>query len=126
MNELLEKWLNDPAFRQALLHDPEQAVRDIQISLDGLSWSLVRCLDWSQPKESLEAQCRRLGVSPSPSPDSIQIFTPEVSAQSTGDWSYLEYLFKLYKLGLVSTAKYNHLLNAFLQEGQLEESWTSN
>ena len=42
MDRLVDRWLNEPSFRQAMLADPEAAVQRSGISLDEEEWATVR------------------------------------------------------------------------------------
>lgn len=53
IEQLIERWESDPAFRDELRSDPESAVRSTGLELDEDEWAAVRSLDWSLPDEEL-------------------------------------------------------------------------
>jgi len=53
VEQLIERWETDPAFRDELRADPEAAVRASGADLDDDEWNTLRQLDWSLPDEEL-------------------------------------------------------------------------
>lgn len=123
LETLLDEWLSEPVFRQAMLIDPEGTIRQGGLQLDELAWSVVRCLDWSLPAETLKRLLHKVGLSIQTS-SKIEETTPikplsPAPADSAGDsalqWELLEGLYNLYETGTISTEKYGHLLSTFIQ-----------
>jgi len=56
VEQLLDRWINDPAFRQELRADPEAAVRRTGTGLDDTEWAALRQVDWSLPDEELQSR----------------------------------------------------------------------
>lgn len=53
VEQLIERWESDPAFRDQLRADPEAAVRGAGADLDADEWTAVREMDWTLPDEEL-------------------------------------------------------------------------
>ena len=57
---LIDRWMNDPGFRQELRADPEGAVRRTGAELDAEEWAALRSIDWSTSDEELTARANKL------------------------------------------------------------------
>ena len=53
IGELVDRWMNDPAFRAAVRQDPEEAVRGTGVELTEDEWAAIRSVDWSLSDEEL-------------------------------------------------------------------------
>ncbi len=45
IEELVQRWMDDPAFRAAVRQDPEGAVRDTGLELTADEWAAIRSVD---------------------------------------------------------------------------------
>ena len=59
--ELVDRWLEDPAFRAAVRQDPEGAVRATGVELDEDEWAAVRAVDWSLSDDELATRASKGG-----------------------------------------------------------------
>lgn len=57
---LVERWMDDPAFRTAVRQDPEGAVRAIGLELDEEEWAAIRGMDWSLSDEELSVRVSKI------------------------------------------------------------------
>jgi hypothetical protein len=53
---LIDRWIDDNAFRAALQRDPEAAVRDAGISVTPEVQEALKVVDWSQSNDELAAR----------------------------------------------------------------------
>ena len=53
---LIERWMEDDAFRVAVRKDPEEAIRATGLELTKDEWGAVRNFDWSLSDEELSAR----------------------------------------------------------------------
>ena len=60
VEELIDRWMNDPAFRSELRSDPEGAVRRAGADLSQDEWAALRAVDWNLPDEELQARTNKL------------------------------------------------------------------
>jgi hypothetical protein len=51
--DVMDRFTNDPAFREALRNDPETAIRDSGIELNAQEMATIRKMDWEIPDEQL-------------------------------------------------------------------------
>jgi hypothetical protein len=58
---LLDRWMNEPGFREALRQDPEGAVRATGLVLSADEWDALRAVDFSLSDEELQARVSRGG-----------------------------------------------------------------
>lgn len=56
VENLIDRWINEPAFRQELRTDPESAVRRSGAELDKTEWDALRNVDWNLTDEELQAR----------------------------------------------------------------------
>ncbi len=56
LEQLVQRWTDDAAFREALQRDPEGAVERAGYQLDEQEWAIVHDTDWSQPDEALRTR----------------------------------------------------------------------
>ena len=61
MNQLIDRWMNDGAFRTELRSDPEGTIRAHNLDLSADEWSAIRKVDWSLSDESLQARVSQFG-----------------------------------------------------------------
>ena len=62
IEELLDRWENDPAFRAEIRADPEGAVRQAGVQLDAREMAALRSVDWNEPDEVLQARIASSGA----------------------------------------------------------------
>ncbi len=60
LDELIERWRNDPNFREEMRSDPEGAVRRSGHELSEDEWATLRSMDWNNADSELDS--RPLGV----------------------------------------------------------------
>jgi hypothetical protein len=53
---LLDRWMNDSAFRDQMRADPEATVRATGAALDEDEWAALRSVDWTQSDEELQSR----------------------------------------------------------------------
>ncbi len=58
---LIDRWMNDPAFREGLRADPEAAVRSTGVELSEDEWTALRSVDWSATDEELQSRVSKAG-----------------------------------------------------------------
>jgi len=56
----MDRWMNDPGFRQEMRADPEGTVRRSGVELDQDEWAALRNIDWSLPDEQLQARASKI------------------------------------------------------------------
>jgi hypothetical protein len=56
VEQLIDRWINEPAFRQELRTDPEGTVRRSGAVLAEDEWAALHQVDWSLPDEELQAR----------------------------------------------------------------------
>jgi predicted ribosomally synthesized peptide with nif11-like leader len=59
IEELIDRWMNDPAFRAAVREDPEGAVRDTGLELTADELAAVQGVDWSLSDEELSSRASK-------------------------------------------------------------------
>jgi len=60
VEELLDRWQNDPTFREEIRRDPEGTVRGAGLPLDDDEWAALRNTDWNVPDEELQARVSKM------------------------------------------------------------------
>ena len=60
VEELIDRWMNDPGFRSELRSDPEGAVRRAGADLSQDEWAALRAVDWNLPDEELQARANKI------------------------------------------------------------------
>ena len=63
IEELVDRWMDDQAFRNAIRQDPEAAVREAGLELDADEWAAVRRIDWSLSDEELTSRASKVNAS---------------------------------------------------------------
>jgi predicted ribosomally synthesized peptide with nif11-like leader len=61
IEQLVERWMEDTAFRAAVRKDPEATVRATGLELTADEWAAVRNLDWSLSDDELSARASKSG-----------------------------------------------------------------
>jgi len=61
IEELLDRWQNEPRFRAEVRADPEGAIRRAGVSLDEREAAALRNVDWSEPDELLQDRISSMG-----------------------------------------------------------------
>ena len=56
VEHLMDRWINEPAFRTEMRKDPEAAVRSSGMALNEDEWAAVRGMDWNLPDAELQAR----------------------------------------------------------------------
>jgi hypothetical protein len=64
LERLLDRWAADPAFRDAVRHDPETAITRAGFELDETEWAAISDTDWRRPDADLRARMANLSASP--------------------------------------------------------------
>ncbi len=59
IEQLVDRWREDPAFRAAVRQDPEAAIRATGVGLDAAEWAAVREVDWSLSDDELAARANK-------------------------------------------------------------------
>ena len=57
VEQLIDRWMNDPSFRSEVRIDPEAAVRRAGAELSEDEWAAVRSVDWNLPDGELRTRC---------------------------------------------------------------------
>lgn len=53
---LIDKWLNDPGFREAFRQDPEGTVKKTGVRFSKEEWMALRQIDWTLSDEELRSR----------------------------------------------------------------------
>jgi hypothetical protein len=56
LEQLVQRWTDDPDFREAVHRDPEGAIERAGYRLDEHEWAIIRATDWSQPEDELRTR----------------------------------------------------------------------
>ena len=60
--QVMDRYTNDPSFKQQLRQNPEEAVRRAGIQLEGDEQMAFRQLDWTLPDEQLQERVSKMGL----------------------------------------------------------------
>ena len=60
VGELMDRWINEPGFRDEVRRDPEGAVRRSGIQLSDDEQAALRSIDWNLPDEELRARLSKV------------------------------------------------------------------
>lgn len=60
LETLMDRWVNEPGFRDQLRADPEATVRQTGVSLSQDEWAALRSVDWSLPDEQLQVRANNM------------------------------------------------------------------
>jgi hypothetical protein len=63
IEELLDRWMDDPAFRMTVRQDPEAAIRASGLELEAEEWAAIRKIDWSLTDEELSSRANKASAS---------------------------------------------------------------
>jgi hypothetical protein len=58
--EVMDRFTNDPTFRQAMKDDPESAVRDSGIELNEQEMAAIQKMNWEIPDEQLKERVSKI------------------------------------------------------------------
>ncbi len=60
---LMDRWMNEPTFREAMRRDPEETVNSMGmgIDLDADEWAALRAINWNLPDEALHGRASKSG-----------------------------------------------------------------
>lgn len=53
VEQLIDRWITDAEFREALRADPEAAVKAAGVELTEEEWAALRAIDWAQSDDEL-------------------------------------------------------------------------
>ncbi len=53
---LMDRWINEPAFRTQMRQDPEGAVKRSGVELNDEEWAALRSIDWSLSDTELQTR----------------------------------------------------------------------
>jgi hypothetical protein len=56
VSKLVDRWINEPAFRTQMRADLEGTVKRSGVELDADEWAALRNVDWSLSDEQLQAR----------------------------------------------------------------------
>ena len=56
IGKLVDRWINDPVFRQQMRADPEGTVKRSDAQLDADEWAALRNVDWQLSDEQLQSR----------------------------------------------------------------------
>ncbi len=59
VEQLMDRWMNEPNFRDEIRRDPEGTVRRMNLELDEDEWAALRNMDWKLPDEELQARANK-------------------------------------------------------------------
>ncbi len=59
VEDLVDRWMNDPEFRDRMRQDPEATVRGSGADLDEQEWAALRAVDWTMSDEELTSRASR-------------------------------------------------------------------
>lgn len=59
VEKLMDRWINEPAFRTAMRKNPEAAVQSSGMQLDQDEWAALRSVDWNLPDAELQSRISR-------------------------------------------------------------------
>jgi len=62
INQLIERWVNDDAFRTQVRQDPEATIRATGLELTEEEWAGIRQVDWTLSDEELQGRTSKLGA----------------------------------------------------------------
>lgn len=60
LEQVMDKWMDDPAFRDEMRRDPEGAVQQAGFELSQEDKSALKDVDWQQPDERLQQRISKL------------------------------------------------------------------
>jgi hypothetical protein len=58
---LIDKWINDTAFRNAMRRDPDAAVKAAGVTLSDDERAALKAIDWSQSDQQLAERTSKYG-----------------------------------------------------------------
>ena len=59
IGELMDRWVNEPGFRDEVRRDPEGAVRRSGIQLNDDEMAALHSVDWNLPDEELRSRLNK-------------------------------------------------------------------
>ncbi|GAC1635804.1 MAG: hypothetical protein NVS4B2_23570 [Chloroflexota bacterium] len=59
--KLVDRWIGDPTFREAMRSDPEGTVRRSGADLNQEEWATLRKIDWNLGDEELQSRVNKDG-----------------------------------------------------------------
>lgn len=60
VGKLIDRWLNDPGFRNELRKDPEGCIKRSGVGLSGEELAALKKVDWKASDEQLKSQISKL------------------------------------------------------------------
>ncbi|GAC1635792.1 MAG: hypothetical protein NVS4B2_23540 [Chloroflexota bacterium] len=61
VEELVDRWISDPTFRDEMRGEPEGTVRRTGIQLDEEEWATLRAIDWDLSNDELQSRINKDG-----------------------------------------------------------------
>ena len=59
IGKLMDRWINEPAFRDELRGNPEATVKKTGMELTGEEWAALKSIDWSLSDEELKLRANK-------------------------------------------------------------------
>ena len=56
LEQLVNRWTEDQAFREELRRDPDRAILGTGLQFDDAEWAVLRDTDWSLPDDELKTR----------------------------------------------------------------------
>ena len=60
LEQLIDRWTNEPSFREEIRRDLEGTIERAGLDLDDDEWAALRNTDWSLPDEELQARMTKV------------------------------------------------------------------
>lgn len=62
VGKLIDRWINEPAFRGTLKKDPEGTLKKTGIQMTDEEWAAIRRIDWKLSDDELKNRLSKLFV----------------------------------------------------------------
>jgi len=62
IEQLIDRWMDDPTFRAAVRQDAEGAVRATGLEMDEDEWAAIRGIDWNLSDEELSTRASKVST----------------------------------------------------------------
>lgn len=59
IGKLVDRWINEPSFREELRGNSEEAVRNSGVELEEDEWAALKGFDWSLSDEELQQRANK-------------------------------------------------------------------
>ena len=60
LEQLVDRWMNEAAFREEMRADPKGAVKRAGLELDESEWAALGDIDWDLPDEHLQPRVMKM------------------------------------------------------------------